>query len=973
MPIPSVNTSAFATKHSLDLIANNKKFTFTKNKQGAIEVSLKKLGLWETIKNWFNHSQRKLANSFIDQTLKVVDANEVNKNLRKEILSKVTSQNKTTDLFNSVIKKAHAEKKSGDIQAKFSSALNHIIETRSHKKEGEAFITHFNRGVPVTLFDSRPYVEYYWEQKLKGEGPNEAFYKSVRTYFADSHQASGFEEIEVQARKAVFANFSANLPVNRGNAELCKLLVKDIQNKAKEQPSIHGHPRDLYTLEDVENLKVITATFPPTTSVYRDAEQQLKKIDVAVTKSNVTLKKYSSLFQRLESGKQTLPLIVEAKNALMEIELLAGRYNSLDLLRSHPGISEKNKKGIEKLMTFDQMRGENIDDAMLQSFIREHGEAIRHPRVAIEGAGPVGLLLAMTQLRSGANVSIFEKRSTLFDRTQIVRLDPKWMAMLKFYLGEDYYKLFIDAGKKGILREDGFGEISTRELEDALHIKLTKLISLIPAEKGKIPALERLAAHEIVQVNPPAVKGGKFQIVADYEARFDIAKGPKEPSPEHQVREVDMMICAGGKSSPMKDKFLPSSVPVNNKQNYGVCSWLATKIPGQDPVKMDLFQDFRNMIKVDQDFRNRFQTKLQDGFVGVKANEHLLRGFYSQLKSPKFQEFMRNGPAQAFIQTRTFENLGLIYIGMEIPTEVNELFKDFEDKLDQVITKGDQYLLETQKRAQDSQSRLEALNLHLEDLVNPQATTYYSRIKNDIEAELKVLHQDLETRSPGHTVRVKEKQFLMERMRKMWFQNVMDTYGLTQKNDLSMDKIDTKFAAFFPVDQNRLEQHNASSIIKSGSSELLILAAGDAFASPHFMRYSGLTGGRENILDYQNYTRHMTRDLKPDQQKLLNRLRFRGDRTAAFVIDRGKAFLTSKTDQEIAKARKDKIIAMLDKEVADTTVRPYTIKKVRDGVYEAQKGFQSVTIRPQEGYLRVVGSPQYYQSFEQIKLERQLQ
>jgi hypothetical protein len=993
MAIPPIQNSALATERSLEslqtALARGKSYIFAKNKEGAIEITLKKPGLLARIRNWFTNSQKNLAKSFIAQTLNVVDNDGVSRNLRSNILLKVTDNSATSDIFNRVIKSAHAKKKSDEIHAKLALALDHIRgepqkEVRGEpqkevrgdpQKEAKEFKVKFDQGLPVTLFDSRPMVEYNYEQRLAGQPGDTALLARLRSYYADSHQAGGFVEIEVAARSAVLARSKNQLTSK--SADFCRDVVSDIKNKANEHPSVHGHPRDLYTKIDVANLKAIVDKLPDSSQVRKEATDQLKTIEESVAKSNRALGRYSSLFQRLEGNKQSIPLIVEAKKALMEIELYSGRYLEIDLLKEHPAISAKNREGLENLAALDKMRSPDIDQAMLQSFIKEHDEASCHPRVAIEGAGPTGLLLAITQFRSGADVSIFEKRSTKFDRTQIVRLDPKWMAMLKVYLGEDYYKLFTDPGKKGILRSDGFGEISTMELEDILHNKLTQLISQVPYVKGKIPSLERLAAHEITQVNSPAVVGGKFQIVADYSERHDAANAPQVQTPDQQVRQIDMMITAGGKSSPMKDKFLPSSSPVNNKQNYGVCSWLSRTIPGQNLEKMDLFADFRNMIKVDQEFRNRFQAQLNDHFspeslVGSTVDRHLMKGFSEQMNSSDFQKFMKNGPAQPFIQTRTFENRGLIYIGMEIPAEVHELFKNFDAKLDNIVSKGDIYIIEREKKVADISLKLDSVARHLNEAESPDSVNFYNTRKNALEKELDIHLAALETHSPGHAKMTQHKQFMMEMMRKVWFQNIMDTYGLSQKHGLTLDTIDTKFSAMFPVDQNRMHQNHSFSNIRSGNSELLVLAAGDAFASPHFMRYSGLTGARENILDYQNYTYRMTHHQKPDQKGLLDKLRNKGDRTATFVIDRGKAFLTPKTQGEIDRVRKEKLIELLDKEVADINPRPYSIKKIGDGRYEVEKGFQKVVVRPQEGWLRVEGSPKNFESFEQIKFELQL-
>jgi flavin-dependent dehydrogenase len=80
--------------------------------------------------------------------------------------------------------------------------------------------------------------------------------------------------------------------------------------------------------------------------------------------------------------------------------------------------------------------------------------------VCIEGGGPTGLMCAISQYGAGANVSLFEKRNTDYNRVQIVRLDPKTMSWLKFHLPQAYIELFPQNEQaKAILENEKFGII----------------------------------------------------------------------------------------------------------------------------------------------------------------------------------------------------------------------------------------------------------------------------------------------------------------------------------------------------------------------------------------------------------------------------------------------------------------------------------------------------------------------------------
>ncbi|WP_419834626.1 hypothetical protein [Endozoicomonas atrinae] len=131
---------------------------------------------------------------------------------------------------------------------------------------------------------------------------------------------------------------------------------------------------------------------------------------------------------------------------------------------------------------------------------------------------------------------------------------------------------------------------------------------------------------------------------------------------------------------------------------------------------------------------------------------------------------------------------------------------------------------------------------------------------------------------------------------KAWFQTVAHSYGIDQSLGVTADKINGSFAAVFPVQQHRVKKNVVEK--KSGSRKVVITVAGDAAASPHFMRYSGLTRARENALHLQNYTKTVSRLGSQGSQGnssarsvALEVLEKEQQRTGDFVIKRGEIFL----------------------------------------------------------------------------------
>ncbi|CAM9869363.1 unnamed protein product, partial [Ectocarpus fasciculatus] len=109
------------------------------------------------------------------------------------------------------------------------------------------------------------------------------------------------------------------------------------------------------------------------------------------------------------------------------------------------------------------------------------------------GGGPTGLLTALhcleNVLRSDGYLTLYESRDAFakagatFERSQIVRLDPRWIAMLRYHLGTIYEDEFVplsgetDPHFGNTLPTQGFIEITIKDIEALMNLQVAKLAS----------------------------------------------------------------------------------------------------------------------------------------------------------------------------------------------------------------------------------------------------------------------------------------------------------------------------------------------------------------------------------------------------------------------------------------------------------------------------------------------------------------
>ena len=147
--------------------------------------------------------------------------------------------------------------------------------------------------------------------------------------------------------------------------------------------------------------------------------------------------------------------------------------------------------------TYEPMQKEYIPFVFQEKDSRKRSQQkiVRGPpqNLVVIGGGPTGLTTAIhcteAVLTSGGVMKLYEARDAFakggstFERAQIVRLDARWIAMLRYHLGTGFEDVFIPASGEtdsqlgNTLPDSGFVEITIKDLEGMLHLEVSKMWS----------------------------------------------------------------------------------------------------------------------------------------------------------------------------------------------------------------------------------------------------------------------------------------------------------------------------------------------------------------------------------------------------------------------------------------------------------------------------------------------------------------
>ena len=204
---------------------------------------------------------------------------------------------------------------------------------------------------------------------------------------------------------------------------------------------------------------------------------------------------------RIRSYVPVAEAITRAQKAFMTLELDHGKHFSYNALMEFGSVTSSSsmRTRLRRLASVAQMQCSELDKARLtvlteiKNSVREKVNGCPPQSVNVIGGGPTGLLSAIhcaqNVIQSGGEVKVYEsrdaydKKAATFERAQIVRLDSRWVAMLRFHLGTLYEDIFVPAAGEtdphlgNVLQSQGFVEVTIKRLEVILHEGLVMLAS----------------------------------------------------------------------------------------------------------------------------------------------------------------------------------------------------------------------------------------------------------------------------------------------------------------------------------------------------------------------------------------------------------------------------------------------------------------------------------------------------------------
>ena len=169
--------------------------------------------------------------------------------------------------------------------------------------------------------------------------------------------------------------------------------------------------------------------------------------------------------------------------------------------------------------------------------------------VVVVGGGPTGLMTVIhcteNVLISGGEMKLYDSRvefelgGSTFERAQIVRLDARWIAMLRYHLGTGFEDVFIPASGETNAQlgnnspTQGFVEITIKDLECMLHAEVSRLWS-----KGVIGVFTESKAQYDVASNSLTKSGEHLKLGDKILRRVDPNGNPSKEFHRWKISDI---------------------------------------------------------------------------------------------------------------------------------------------------------------------------------------------------------------------------------------------------------------------------------------------------------------------------------------------------------------------------------------------------------------------------------------------------
>ena len=576
----------------------------------------------------------------------------------------------------------------------------------------------------ISLQDSQKFLRAYYQLcLLDNDGsliPDEylQLINQLEDAYQKKHLSGSFNQLKEEAARLAISDIETHL----GQQEFQDLLadagqgprqqffqqfVDNVMVRAFQAPSLQGRTDEKISRQQMELVETLNHYSSITQGQYTDDQSAVQTASTSDLKQKLhdDIDHFSLENQAfadfLESSKaidtkrlqekffkpealtdQEAACVVEARKLMLEMEKTIGRTWDQSLLtdRDYWGDDDEGYEAYIVMLELSPLCNAQIMAEQRLALVQSHQAAPKHPRVFIEGTDINGLLLAITQLEAGANVTLI--KSPTDDDDHLIKLDPLWVKTLQFYLGDQFELLLSHdvtpespTTYAGIIRGDGSAEVSSTALRTALEKELSQIT--------------------------------KLQVAFEYHSDSDIEVTPLQDSPDGVALsfsegailqlpiqiQPERLILSQNESSKTCKALLPSTVnknpspiPAHQKSllpaDYsGRCTWTGDNIHSNG---LNAGSSHRTVV-IDDDFLSKFKSRLTELTTGnffykseirqphlVNQGLDVVKPKAAQLKRLMDESHGRRLNAQYLTAP------GQITIDMELPPALESLLRDAE-------------------------------------------------------------------------------------------------------------------------------------------------------------------------------------------------------------------------------------------------------------------------------------------------------
>ena len=609
----------------------------------------------------------------------------------------------------------------------------------------------------VTLADARPFLRAYYESVLVDGVDNDEYnelYDKLTEHFNVTHQKQAFKKLDLHALWLSIEQVKTTSPeaylhcldvCERPSSRMTvisRMVAQLMEVAHRNPPHIQGHPAEKVSLAQINFLKDVDAVdelmwqihlevtdedeSETTTEFNADLTDFLKKLSDDVAEYSQENEDFQALMEQLADidpevienkikagtlpSEDELILICQCHHQILKVETSLGRTWDLGVLTDQQFWPDDDSDGYNafmKMLHLSELETPDLQATRRKWLALTNAANPNPPKVVVEASDYKGYLLALSQFSAGANVTMLSSEHTR-PPGQILRLDPITVNMLRFHLPDQFDELFghqeEDSGM-GVIRPDGFGEISADALERALRGEINSLktagargLTLI---EGSVEHLIRPDGHKDpyqLQIVEPLSGSPKAQVSADMliltnqpasrlQNKFSADNSPL--TPEDILAESTMALSLNPLEDTENVEQLSGNTLANDyskKTDWGQCSWASEGINNSSLTTFN--EDPLQSTVLDTPFYERFQQHITS-----RLNQETLPAMgvtktnFNAIKpdSDSFKRLVTDTDHQC-LKTWCLENPHHVHIEMELPAALHTFLAVCKNEMARVGT-----------------------------------------------------------------------------------------------------------------------------------------------------------------------------------------------------------------------------------------------------------------------------------------------